>query len=164
MCPESCRADHLQARKARLAVPAVVWQAADLQPGWSPPDGPKKERILAVVKQSAKVDESPAVLSACYCRFDGLYQWPNGGSLYAIVGLEKVDWGYYANNSIHEIVNVPRSRKSGTSSAVSRHFPRYPPTRKGMDAHIHTLHVPSMRTHGAAGVKNDDYSLTSSTQ
>ena len=69
MCPESCRADHLQARKARPAVPAVVWQTADRQPGWSPRPRPKKERILPVVKQSAKVDESPAVF-VCYCQRD----------------------------------------------------------------------------------------------
>lgn len=116
MCPESCRADHLQARKARPAVPAVVWQTADRQPGWSPRPRPKKEPILSVVKQSAKVDESPAVL-VCYCQCD--VQWLSG-SLFPIADLDEVEGRYQiaAPTSIGKDISMLRI--SGTSSGVSR--------------------------------------------
>ena len=112
MCPESCRADHLQARKARPAVPAVVWQTADLQPGWSPRPGPKKERKLTVVKQSAKVDESPAVL-LCYCQFDVQVV---ERALFPTAGLDKVEERYKSAAPTSIGKDTPRSRKSGTLS------------------------------------------------
>ena len=65
-----------------------------------------------MVKQSAKVDESPAVL-LCYCQFDVQVV---ERALFPTAGLDKVEGRYkiVASTSIGK--DTPRSRKSGTLS------------------------------------------------